>query len=100
MQTCLLQTLQVAEPKELLTCLQHLFCDQELSLDLSLDDALALFTSNPARRLKLPPKGQVRVVIVQPANEAELLSTGTYSTCRTSAACSDASTVKYNCLLA
>ena len=60
--------MQVAEPKELFTCLQHLFCDQDLSLDLSLDDALALFTVNPAHRLKLLHKGRVRVLHGQRAH--------------------------------
>lgn len=62
----------MAEPKELFTCLQHLFCDQELSLDLTLDDALALFTINPARRLKLLHKGRVRVL---PDQHAHMLTT-------------------------
>ena len=47
----------MAEPKELFTCLQSLVREQ----DLTLDDALRLFTSNPAHRLKLPHKGWVRV---------------------------------------
>ncbi len=47
--------LQVAEPRALLECLQSLVN----SKDLSLDDALSLFTKNPANRLKLAHKGQV-----------------------------------------
>ena len=47
--------LQVAEPKALLECLQSLVN----SKDLNLDDALSLFTKNPANRLRLTRKGQV-----------------------------------------
>lgn len=48
--------MQVAEPKELLHCLQDLVQKDKVPLE----DALALFTSNPAKRLKLHQKGQVR----------------------------------------
>ena len=64
----------MAEPKELFTCLQHLFCDQEPGLKLSLDDVLALFTINPARRLKLSHKGRVRFVVDQHAPLADALT--------------------------
>ncbi|KAK9915963.1 hypothetical protein WJX75_006621 [Coccomyxa subellipsoidea] len=48
---------KVAEPKELLTCLQHLIVDYEVPME----KALPLFTENPARRLKLHNKGKIGV---------------------------------------
>ena len=53
---------QVAEPKALLECLQSLVN----SKDLNLDDALSLFTKNPANRLKLTRKGQVGLDVELP----------------------------------
>ena len=49
---------QVAEPKELFTCMQRLIREKGLGLY----EVLPLFTSNPAQRLKLPHKGQVRLM--------------------------------------
>ena len=49
---------QVAEPKELFTCMQRLIHEKGLGLS----EVLPLFTSNPAQRLKLPHKGQVRLM--------------------------------------
>lgn len=50
--------LQVAEPKELLTCLQHLIVDYEVPME----KALPLFTENPARRLNFHNKGKVMLL--------------------------------------
>ena len=54
--------LQVAEPSALLECLQSLVN----SKDLNLDEALSLFTKNPANRLKLARKGQVGLKLKLP----------------------------------
>ena len=56
--------MQVAEPKELLRCMQKLLLQTKhmagpQDKQMTLLRFLSLFTSNPAARLKLPHKGQV-----------------------------------------
>lgn len=60
----LLVLMQVAEPKELLRCMQQLLLQSRNTAGpqdrhMSLLRYLSLFTSNPAAQLKLPQKGQV-----------------------------------------
>lgn len=53
--------MQVAEPKELLQCLQYLIrIDQK-----PMRKVLPLFTENPARRLKLHNKGKVHPSLLE-----------------------------------
>ena len=56
--------MQVAEPKELLRCMQQLLLRSKdiaglQDRHMSLLRYLSMFTGNPAARLKLPHKGQV-----------------------------------------
>ena len=56
--------MQVAEPKELLRCMQQLLSQTRCiahpeEKQMSLLRFLSLFTRNPAERLNLPHKGQV-----------------------------------------
>ncbi len=53
--------MQVAEPRELLQCLQDLVLKEKLPLEA----VLPLFTQNPAKRLKLHDKGQVANALQQ-----------------------------------